>query len=72
MATMVAASSARLDLFLEFDGAPPRRSIDFHLVTRPPMAPPVAYSMSDAIVVLWRWAASDEMAIKDELILEKS
>jgi len=28
--------------------------------------------MSDAIVVLRRWAASDEMAIKDELILEKS
>jgi len=36
------------------------------------MAPPVAYLMSDAIVVLRRWAASDEMAIKDELILEKS
>jgi len=34
MATMVAASSARLELFLEFDGAPPRRSVDFHLVTR--------------------------------------
>ena len=28
MATMVAAASTRLDLFVRFDGAPPRRSVD--------------------------------------------